>query len=95
MEKKKQIRDEIGGTVIKQSKVDKKENVDYLIGDEIGAMLVKNKDGKILGVYAGDSYQSLNFISKLIKDQLDFEFTPAITAFGETQEKYLIDMYFI
>lgn len=93
LEKKKQTREEIGGIVFEQPKVHKTRKEEHSSGDEIGTLLIKNKEGNVIGVYAGDSYQSLVFTYKQIKEQLDFDITPEMTAYGESQREYLINLY--
>ncbi len=62
--------------------------------DEIGGMLVFTPDGELVGVYAGDTVQSLEFVSKEIKKHTNF--VPSIYSqpFGYSQIQEMRNRYF-
>ncbi len=62
--------------------------------DEIGGLLVFTPDGELVGVYAGDTEQSLEFISNEIKKYTNFVPNVYSQPFGYTQTQVMRRKYF-
>lgn len=62
--------------------------------DEIGGMLVFTPDGELVGVYAGDTVQSLEFVSQEIKKHTDFVPNLYSQPFGYSQMQKMRSKYF-
>lgn len=62
-------------------------------GDEIGVLTVRTSSGELLGLYCGDSVQSIRFAEKIAKAETDFAYTPLMTCDGDTQKAYLYNMF--
>ena len=62
--------------------------------EEIGGLLIFTPDNELVGVYAGDTEQSLDFVSKEIKKYADFVPNLFSQPFGYTQTQVMRRNYF-
>lgn len=62
-------------------------------GDEIGVLTIRTSSGELLGLYCGDSVQSIRFAEKIAKRETDFAYNPLMTCDGDTQKAYLYNMF--
>jgi len=62
-------------------------------GDEIGVLTIRTSSGELLGLYCGDSIQSIRFAERIAKEETDFAYSPLIACFGDTQKAYLYNLY--
>ena len=62
-------------------------------GDEIGVLTVRTSSGELLGLYCGDSVQSIRFAEKIAKAETDFAYDPLMSCDGDTQKAYLYNMF--
>lgn len=63
------------------------------IGDEIGVLIVRTPSGELLGLYCGDSEQSIRFAERIAVDETDFEYSPTMTSNGNTQKAFLYERF--
>lgn len=62
-------------------------------GDEIASVLVYSSSNKLIGVYCADSLEAVLFTADEVKNKMNFQFSPALTAFGEAQKGVLYTKY--
>lgn len=62
-------------------------------GDEIGVLTVRTPAGELLGLYCGDSVQSIHFAEKIAAEETDFTYDPLMSYNGETQRAFLYNKF--
>ncbi len=75
---------------------DQRVNRSYSVesqGDEIGVLTIRTSSGELLGLYCGDSIQSIRFAEKIAETETDFTYSPLMACFGDTQKAYLYNMF--
>jgi len=62
-------------------------------GDEIGTLLVRTPDGELVGVYCGDTEQSVKYTYDMLHDEVGFRLTPTMPGRTAAQKALLYRCY--
>lgn len=62
-------------------------------GDEIGVLEIRTSSGELLGLYCGDSLQSIRFAEKTATRETEFSYDPLMNCSGNAQRAFLYNMF--
>lgn len=93
LKRRNECRESLGSIEVTHDRVSHSKEQKRHRGDEIGILTVRAPDGELLGVYCGDSLQSILFTYRTIRKETGFEFSPMLHANGAAQRAFLFQRY--
>ena len=93
LKRRAEHRESLGSIEVEYDRLSTSTSREHHVGNEIGVLTARAPDGELLGVFCGQSVQSVDFAYRTLREEMGFEFSPTLQANGATQQAILFHRY--